>query len=105
MLDDVINSVKLCQLLWESTYQWEKQVEEWTTMNCSHLVLEDMNLITAKNVKNMHLFEKGFPPNLIVPKLRRSVEAVKEKVCVTSTIQIKYTTEISLCILCCYSQN
>jgi hypothetical protein len=83
-----MNGVKLCQLLLESTDHWEKQVEEWTTAYFNKLVPEDMSLITAKNVKNIHLFEKRFPSNLIVSKLRKNVEAMKEKVSVTLTVQV-----------------
>ncbi|PSN37038.1 Dynein heavy chain 6, partial [Blattella germanica] len=79
MLDEVMAGVKLRQLLWESVEQWEKQVEEWTTMEFNALNPEDMNLITAKNVKNIHLFEKGLPPNLIVPKFTEDVEVMKAK--------------------------
>ncbi|XP_069668946.1 dynein axonemal heavy chain 6 isoform X3 [Periplaneta americana] len=79
MLDDVMNGVKLRQLLWDSVEQWEKQVAVWTTIEFDKLNPEEMNVITAKNVKNIHLFEKGLPPNLIVPKLDASVEMMKEK--------------------------
>ncbi|KAJ9577922.1 hypothetical protein L9F63_025216, partial [Diploptera punctata] len=79
ILDDVMTGVKLRQLLWESVEQWEKQVAEWTLAEFNELNPEEMNLITAKNVKNIHLFEKGLPPNLIVPKLSADVEIMKEK--------------------------
>ena len=80
MLDEITSRVKLRQLLWETIEQWDKQVAEWTTADFSGLNPEDMNLITAKNVKNLHLFEKGLPPNLIVPKLNASLEVMKSKV-------------------------
>jgi hypothetical protein len=86
VLDDVMNAVKLRQFLWESTDQWEKQVDEWTTVDFNHLIPEDMNLFTAKNVKNILIFEKGLPPNLIVSKFSQSVEAMKQKVSVILSV-------------------
>ena len=75
-----MRGVKLRQLLWESADLWQKQVEEWSAMDFNQLIPEDMNLITAKIKKDIHLFETSLPPNLIVPKLSENVEAMKEKV-------------------------
>nr|CAD7400728.1 unnamed protein product [Timema cristinae] len=80
MLDEVMLDVKLRQLLWESVGEWDKIVEQWTTVEFSTLVPEDMATITAKQVKNIHQFEKGLPPNLIVPRFKENVEAMRDKV-------------------------
>ncbi|CAG2054541.1 unnamed protein product [Timema podura] len=80
MLDEVMSDVKLRQLLWESVGEWDKIVEQWTAVEFSTLVPEDMGAITAKQVKNIHQFEKGLPPNLIVPRFKENVEAMRDKV-------------------------
>lgn len=80
MLDEVIAEVKLRMLLWESMDQWAKTLEEWYTVDFNTLNIEDMNLFTAKNIKNITQLEKGLPKNLIVPKLKDEVELMKDKV-------------------------
>lgn len=81
MLDEVMNDLKLRMLLWESLDTWGKTVEEWYTCEFSNLNTEDMNLFTAKTIKNVTQLEKGLPKNLIVPKLKDAVELFKDKVC------------------------
>lgn len=83
MLDEVIAEVKLRMLLWESMDQWAKTLEEWYTVDFNTLNIEDMNLFTAKNIKNITQLEKGLPKNLIVPKLKDEVELMKDKVIFT----------------------
>lgn len=80
MLDEVMSDVKLRQLLWESVDTWAKTVDEWYHCDFTTLDVEEMNLFTAKNVKNITQLEKGLPPNLIVPKLKDEVELMKDKV-------------------------
>lgn len=80
MLDEVMSDVKLRQLLWESVDTWGKTVDEWYHCDFTTLDVEEMNLFTAKNVKNITQLEKGLPPNLIVPKLKDEVELMKDKV-------------------------
>lgn len=80
VFDDVMRGVKLRQLLWESADLWRKQVEEWSTLDFHQLIPEDMNLITAKIKRDIHLFETNLPPNLIVPKLSENVESMQKKV-------------------------
>jgi hypothetical protein len=80
VFDDVMRGVKLRQLLWESVDLWQKQVEEWSTLDFHQLIPEDMNLITAKIKRDIHLFETSLPPNLIVPKLNENVETMQKKV-------------------------
>lgn len=75
-----MNDVKLRMLLWESVDSWAKTVDEWYHCEFDTLNVEDMNLFTAKNVKNINQLEKGLPPNLIVPKLKDEVELMKDKV-------------------------
>lgn len=80
MLDEVMNDVKLRMLLWESVESWGKTVTDWYVADFNSLNVEDMNIFTAKNVKNIIQLEKGLPKNLVVPKLKEDVEAIKDKV-------------------------
>ncbi|XP_031357040.1 dynein heavy chain 6, axonemal isoform X2 [Photinus pyralis] len=79
MLDEVMNDLKLRMLLWESLDSWHKEVKEWYTTDFQTLNTEEMNLFTAKTVKNITQLEKGLPRNLILPKLKDEVELVKNK--------------------------
>lgn len=80
ILDEVMADVKLRLLLWESMDIWSKTLAEWYAADFHTLNTEDMNLFTAKNVKNINQLEKGLPHNLIVPKLKEEVEKLKDKV-------------------------
>lgn len=75
-----MGDVKLRMLLWDSVSSWAKTVTEWYTDNFHDLNVEEMNLFTAKTMKNVTLLEKGLPKNLIVPKLKDDVELIKNKV-------------------------
>lgn len=84
MLDEVMNDVKLRMLLWESVDIWAKTVEEWYNADFHTLSIEEMNLFTAKILKNINQLEKGLPKNLVVPKLKEDVELIKDKVRITT---------------------
>ncbi|KAK9722971.1 AAA+ lid domain [Popillia japonica] len=79
ILDEVMADVKLRMLLWESMDTWATTLDEWYSTDFHTLNTEDMNMFTAKNVKNIHQLEKGLPPNFIVPKLKEEVEKLKDK--------------------------
>ncbi|XP_065162410.1 dynein axonemal heavy chain 6 isoform X2 [Atheta coriaria] len=79
MLEEVLNDVKLRMLLWESVGGWADQVNEWYEVDFNTLNVDDMNLFTAKNMKNITQLEKGLPKNLVVPELKESVEQIKDK--------------------------
>ncbi|KAF2878695.1 hypothetical protein ILUMI_27474 [Ignelater luminosus] len=79
MLDEVMNDLKLRMLLWESLDSWGKTVNMWYTTDFHTLSVEDMNLTTAKYIKNINQLEKGLPKNLIVPRLKDAVELMKDK--------------------------
>lgn len=75
-----MSDVKLRMLLWDSVSSWAKNTTEWYTDNFHQLNVEEMNLFTAKTIKNVTLLEKGLPKNLILPKLKDEVELIKTKV-------------------------
>lgn len=80
ILEEVMNDVKLRQLLWESVETWATTMDEWYHADFNELNVEEMNTFVAKNIKNITQLEKGLPKNLIVPKLRDDVEIMKNKV-------------------------
>ncbi|KAF5287317.1 hypothetical protein FQR65_LT02190 [Abscondita terminalis] len=79
LLEDVMNDLKLRMLLWESVEGWYTTVESWYTSDFQTLDIDEMQMYTAKMVKNITQLEKGLPENLIVPKLKDDVELVKDK--------------------------
>lgn len=79
MLDEVMADVKLRMLLWESVVSWASKLDEWYHMDFQELNVEDMNLFTVKNIKNVNQLEKGLPKNLVVPRLKEDVETMKDK--------------------------
>ncbi|XP_075229380.1 dynein heavy chain at 16F [Lycorma delicatula] len=87
LLDEVINDVKLRQLLWESVEVWDQNVHDWTHQDFNTLNPDDMYQTTAKFMKNVNQFEKGLPENKIVPKLKSSVELMKDKLPVITTLR------------------
>lgn len=80
MLDEVMNDVKLRILLWDSVDLWDKTVSEWYTCDFNTINVEDLFAFVTKMLKNIVQFEKGLPKNLIVPKLKENVEAMRDKV-------------------------
>uniref|UniRef100_A0A1B6CU24 AAA+ ATPase domain-containing protein n=1 Tax=Clastoptera arizonana TaxID=38151 RepID=A0A1B6CU24_9HEMI len=87
ILDEVMNDVKLRQLLWDSIGAWDGFMDSWTHNEFSTLIPEDINQTTAKYMKYITQFEKGLPENLIVPKLRKKVEILKDKLPVITTLR------------------
>lgn len=75
-----MTQIKLKQRLWENVVQWDDIVNEWETANFEMLNADEIQQIIGKYLKNLVQFEKNFPPNAIVPKLREKVEAMKDKV-------------------------
>ncbi|RZC39366.1 dynein heavy chain 6, axonemal, partial [Asbolus verrucosus] len=87
ILDEVMSDVKLRMLLWESVTSWSKTLDEWYHCDFNELNVDDMNLFTAKTIKNITLLEKGLPKNLIVPKLKDDVELMKTKLPVVAYLR------------------
>ncbi|RZF48033.1 hypothetical protein LSTR_LSTR002099 [Laodelphax striatellus] len=86
-LDEAMNDVKLRLLLWESLEGWGNYVNEWTYNDFDTLNPEDMNQATAKFLKNCLQFERGLPANLIVSKLKESVELMKDKLPIITSLR------------------
>lgn len=104
-LDETFAEVKLKQLVWDSQQDWERYFNEWMTVSsaftfCKGISVSLTILLLAlpwsqipfdefqpdtvhaqvtKFVKTVYQLEKGLPPNNVVPKLKKKVEAMKEK--------------------------
>lgn len=80
MLEDVINDVRLRQLLWDSLDSWKKTCEEYTYGDFSSLNPEDVNTYVTKMLKSIVQLEKGLPSNDITPDFKEEVERFREKI-------------------------
>ncbi|XP_047115990.1 dynein axonemal heavy chain 6 [Schistocerca piceifrons] len=87
LLDEVLNDVKLRQLLWESVEKWDKLIQEWYEADFSTLDPEEMNVTTMRFIKNILQLEKGLPENLILPQLKYNVELMKDKMAVVTYLR------------------
>lgn len=74
-----MQEVKLRQMLWDSTQEWEKSIHDWHELSFNSLDVEDLSNVTNKIIKNCTLLEKNLPKNKIVPQLRYDAEQFKEK--------------------------
>ncbi|XP_031370421.1 dynein heavy chain 6, axonemal isoform X2 [Apis dorsata] len=79
ILDQVMNELRLRTLLWESLTSWEEAIYEWYSADFDTLNVEEITGFTMKTMKNIIQLERGLPPNKIVPKLRESVELIRNK--------------------------
>lgn len=74
-----MNELRLRTLLWESLTSWEEAIYEWYSADFDTLNVEEITGFTMKTMKNIIQLERGLPPNKIVPKLRESVELIRNK--------------------------
>jgi dynein heavy chain len=85
-LEDVHTELKLRRQVWEDMGDWDAIQDEWNSAEFSQLNTETMQGVLAKFIKNINQFEKGLPPNNLVPVLKQKIEKMKEEVCATSLI-------------------
>lgn len=78
-LDLAQKDIKLRQLLWETSAEWENSILTWYEEPFSNINIENATNLTAKTLKNCTMFEKNFPDNAIVGKARVSAESFKGK--------------------------
>lgn len=79
MLDVAQKEIKIRQLLWETFEDWEKSILMWYEETFSNMNMENATNLTGKTLKNCTMFEKNFPDNAIVAKVRKSAELFKSK--------------------------
>lgn len=87
MLEDVINDVRLRQLLWDSLDSWKKMYEEFMYGDFSTLVPEDVNMYVTKVLKSIAQLDKGLPSNDITPDFKEDVERFREKLPVLTNLR------------------
>lgn len=78
-LDLAQKDIKLRQLLWETSEEWETSIVTWYDEPFSNINIENATNLTAKTIKNCTMFEKNFPDNAIVGKVRKAAELFKTK--------------------------
>ncbi|KAJ6638438.1 Dynein axonemal heavy chain 6, partial [Pseudolycoriella hygida] len=78
-LDLAQKDIKLRQMLWETSDEWENSMTTWYSEPFNNINIEIATSLTAKTLKNCTMFEKNFPENAIVAKVRKSAEVFKEK--------------------------
>lgn len=54
-------------------------IEKWYNCDFEELDSEEINVETIKMLKNATQLEKGLPPNILVPVLKKEVEDFKDK--------------------------
>ncbi|XP_037299908.1 dynein heavy chain 6, axonemal isoform X2 [Manduca sexta] len=78
-LDEAINDVKLRQLLWTSSKEWEDMFKSWYENPFNTLDIDEIQTITINFGKVFNQLDKGLPPNKIVPKCKETIDIIKEK--------------------------
>uniref|UniRef100_A0A182QLA9 Dynein heavy chain 6, axonemal n=1 Tax=Anopheles farauti TaxID=69004 RepID=A0A182QLA9_9DIPT len=79
-LDQVINEVKLRQILWDSVQQWKESVEIWNEIHFHELNMNEVEELNTKILKNCAMLDKNLPKNDIIPKLKAEAEEFKDKI-------------------------
>ncbi|KAF6321024.1 dynein axonemal heavy chain 6 [Rhinolophus ferrumequinum] len=77
-LEEVSAELKLKQLLWDSSSEWDQLHQEWLQSKFDCLDPEVLNSQVSKYAKFVTQLEKGLPPNSVVPQLKTKVEKMKE---------------------------
>nr|XP_014352841.1 PREDICTED: dynein heavy chain 6, axonemal-like [Latimeria chalumnae] len=86
-LEEVSAELKLKQLLWDSSDEWDVLLAEWMQCKFDILQPEQLNSQVSKYAKFVSQLEKGLPPNSVVPKLKQKVETMKEKLPIISDLR------------------
>ncbi|CAH0703556.1 unnamed protein product [Spodoptera exigua] len=86
-LDEAVNDVKLRQLLWQSSKEWNDTYKHWCECPFNKLDVDEIQTITVNFGKVFNQLDKGIPPNKIVPKCKATVDIIKEKLPVISYLR------------------
>ncbi|XP_030643583.1 dynein heavy chain 6, axonemal [Chanos chanos] len=86
-LEELSAEVKLKQLLWDSLEEWESLQASWMQSKFDELDPEALSAQVGKYAKFVVQLEKGLPPNSVVPRLKRKVEGMKEKLPVITDLR------------------
>ncbi|CAH2227831.1 jg9826 [Pararge aegeria aegeria] len=80
MLDEAINDVKLRQMLWKASKEWNESFKSWYEVPFNTLDIDEIQTITGNYGKIFNQLDKGLPPNKIVPCCKATIDIIKEKV-------------------------
>ncbi|RVE44268.1 hypothetical protein evm_011063 [Chilo suppressalis] len=86
-LDETITNVKLRQLLWKSSKEWNDLFQTWYEVPFNTLDMDDIQTTTINYGKIFNQLDKGLPPNKIVPKCKETIDIIKEKIPVMSYLR------------------
>ncbi|XP_028179118.1 dynein heavy chain 6, axonemal [Ostrinia furnacalis] len=86
-LDEAINDVKLRQLLWKSSKEWNDNFTSWYESPFNTLDMDEIQTTTINYGKIFNQLDKGVPPNKIVPKCKETIDIIKEKIPVMSYLR------------------
>lgn len=107
-LDLAQKDIKLRQLLWETSEEWDNSILAWYEEPFSNINIENATNLTAKTLKNCTMFEKNFPDNAIVGKVRKSADLFKGKLPVFAHLRNpalkgvgKHFSVVQQCCLAC----
>ncbi|XP_047524724.1 dynein axonemal heavy chain 6 [Pieris napi] len=86
-LDEAINDVKLRQMLWKNSKEWNECYAAWYEVPFNTLDIDEIQTITINFGKAFNQLDKGLPPNKIVPGCKETIDIIKEKLPVMSYLR------------------
>ncbi|XP_052746778.1 dynein axonemal heavy chain 6 [Bicyclus anynana] len=87
MLDEAINDVKLRQMLWKSSKEWNELFKTWHEVPFNTLDVDEIQTTTGNYGKIFNQVDKGLPPNKIIPGCKATIDIIKEKLPVMSYLR------------------
>ncbi|XP_038073413.1 dynein heavy chain 6, axonemal-like isoform X3 [Patiria miniata] len=77
-LSEVERDLQLRRLLWESTMEWGRLVDEWTASQFDKLNVDIVQKNVNRFTQTVYMLEKGLPPNEVLPRLKERVIDFKQ---------------------------
>ncbi|XP_022090728.1 dynein heavy chain 6, axonemal-like isoform X2 [Acanthaster planci] len=77
-LSEVERDLQLRRLLWESTEEWSRLVDEWTASQFDKLNVDVVQKNVNRFTQTVYMLEKGLPPNEVLPRLKERVIDFKQ---------------------------
>ncbi|XP_028393421.1 dynein heavy chain 6, axonemal-like isoform X2 [Dendronephthya gigantea] len=75
---EVERDLSLRRLLWESSDQWKRLVNQWEEEPFDRLNVDEMQKTVSKLMQTIFLLEKGVPANNVIHKLKQEVTTFKQ---------------------------
>ncbi|XP_045541953.1 dynein axonemal heavy chain 6 [Papilio machaon] len=86
-LDEAINDVKLRQMLWKSSKEWDDHYRSWYEAPFNTLDVDEIQTAAVNYGKQFNQMDKALPPNKIVPRCKQSIDVMKDKLPVISYLR------------------